>query len=808
MSPSRRGLPSGTVTFLFTDVEGSTKLLRDLGPEGYAEALADHRRVFRRAFKTHHGVEVDTQGDAFFAVFVDAAGAVAAATEALNGLAIPVRMGLHTGRPLLTEDGYVGIDVNLGARIAACGAGGQVLLSEAATGLIDAQVSDLGEHRLKDIVGPVRIFQLGEESFPPLKTISNTNLPRPASSFIGRETEVAAVQALLEGGARLVTVSGPGGSGKTRLAIEAAAGIVQDFRAGVFWVGLPALREADLVSQAIERVLGAGDDLASHIGEREMLLVLDNFEQVIEAAPQLGRLLSACPSLRLIVTSRERLRIDGEIDYRVPPLAGSEASELFCARSGQERDGTIDELCRRLDSLPLAVELAASRVSVLAPAQILERLSNRLDLFTGGRDADPRQTTLRATIEWSHDLLTQPEQALFARLAVFAGGCTLGAAEEIAAAALDTLQSLVEKSLVRHSDDRFWMLETIRDFALEQLAAAGEMDVAGLRHAQLYLAVAESSGFAHDSRSEERYDLVASELANLRAALQWSLDADPGLGLQLAMALEFYWLAVSPFEGRRWFEALLARTPDLRLEVRAPATKCLGGMIWIVGEWDEGRAYYDEASSFYRELGDASGIAIMHPRVAADLQRRGDLDQARILCNQALDRHRREGFEKGEAEALLILSYIARQEGNLEGAIELSDRSARLAQKVGFLWWQIGCREQSAECSLLLGRPDEARWRALEALRISDTIAGRQWIISALSLLAWAAVETQDVERAGRLWGAIEAEAERGRIGQWESEREDRAKQLAAVAGPEFDRAVRKGKGLTLDAAVKYALAS
>src|SRR5256886_1291829 len=343
----RHQLPSATVTFLFTDVEGSTRLLHELGAEAYAEALAEHRRALRKVFAAEGGVEVDTQGDAFFYVFTDARAAFAAgaaAKVALEPGLIRIRMGLHTGEPLLTGEGYVGEDVHLGARIAAAAHGGQVLLSAATRALVDGGVTDLGEHRLKDFAEPVWIYQLGHERFPPLKTISNTNLPRPASSFVGREKEVSHVVGLLRNGPRLVTLSGPGGSGKTRLAIETAAELVPSFRNGVFWVGLAALRDPALVAETIAQTLGAKDDLAEHIGDRELLLLLDNFEQVVEAAPELPSLLEACPNLRVLVTSRELMRVRGEVEYPVAPLAQPEAVELFCTRAQLEPSNDIAEL--------------------------------------------------------------------------------------------------------------------------------------------------------------------------------------------------------------------------------------------------------------------------------------------------------------------------------------------------------------------------------------------------------------------------------------------------------------------------------
>jgi hypothetical protein len=355
----RPDLPAGAVTFLFTDIEGSTKLLHELGPDAYARALLEHRRVLREAFARHDGVEVDTQGDAFFIAFSTAPGAVEAAAETQSALAggpIRVRMGLHTGSPHLTEEGYVGEVVHKGARIASAGHGGQVLLSKETRGLIDASVTDLGEHRLKDFAGPVAIFQLGAERFPPLKTISNTNLPRPASSFVGRGREVEEVVSLLQDGARLLTLTGPGGSGKTRLAIESATELVPEFKAGVFWIGLAPVRDPVLVTDTIATTLGAKDGLSNHIGERELLLLLDNLEQVIEAAPELATLVEACPNLRVLVTSRELLRVRGEVEYPVLPLAEPEAVELFCSRSRLAADDAIAELCERLDNLPLAIE--------------------------------------------------------------------------------------------------------------------------------------------------------------------------------------------------------------------------------------------------------------------------------------------------------------------------------------------------------------------------------------------------------------------------------------------------------------------
>ena len=517
-----RCLPSGTVTLLFTDIEGSTRLLHELGPPGYADALSRHRGILRTAFSKHGGVEVDTQGDAFFWAFPEAPAACLAAREGQDCLAsgpVKVRIGIHTGTPHVTEEGYVGSDVHEGARIAAAAHGGQVVLSKQTRDLIDLEVDDLGEHRLKDFDRPVWIFQLGPGSFPPLKTISNTNLPRPASPLIGRRRDLTELVAVIRAGTRLVTLTGPGGTGKTRLSLEAAADMVPGFPHGVFWVDLASLRDHRLLLNEVGRVLGARDDLGDHIGAREMLLVLDNFEQIVRAAPELSRLLSRCPNIRIMVTSRELLKIKGEREHPVPPLEPAEAVDLFCARSGHEPDADISELCRRLDHLPLAVELAAARTSVLAPRQILERLAKRLDLLKGGRDADPRQVTLRTTIEWSYDLLQEPEKRLFERLSVFRGGCTLEAAETVMDADLDVLQSVIEKSLVVHRNERFSMLETIRDFAAGRLAEQPDQTIVRQRHAEHFLALAEEAEPHLRSYSKGWLDRVGAEHGNIRAAL-------------------------------------------------------------------------------------------------------------------------------------------------------------------------------------------------------------------------------------------------------------------------------------------------
>ena len=721
----RSDLPSGTVTFLFTDIEGSTTLLHEVGPEAFADALAEHRRILRAAFQRHGGVEVDTQGDAFFIAFPTAPGALAAAAAARQELAsgpIRVRMGIHTGNPHLTAEGYVGADVHRGARIAAAGHGGQVLISPATVALLGSEpLRDLGEHRLKDFDEPTPIYHLGDEHFPPLKTISNTNLPRPASSFVGREAEVQAVVALLRDGARLVSLTGPGGSGKTRLGIEAAATLVPEFKAGVFWVGLAPLRDPALVNETIGETLGAKDGLAEHIGEREMLLLLDNLEQVVAAAPELATLVEACPNLRLLVTSRERLRVRGEVEYPVLPLADPEAVELFCARARVDADDTIRELCRALDNLPLAIELAAARTSVLSPAQILERLSGRLDLLKGGRDADPRQQTLRATIEWSFELLAADEQRLFARLAVFAGGATLEAAEQVAEADLDALQSLVDKSLVRRTAERFWMLETIREFATERLQASDEAAELRRRHADHYLALAEEAEpHLRGPSPEDWVNRLGGEHDNLRAALDWFEASAAGeQALRLAGALDEFWCAREHWpEGRRYLERLLNGVDGGSTRVRAKALigaahlardsgdavlaterarqgleiydvvrdrqETAKGLFYLgASEADQrnfeaAREHFEQSAQLSNELGDESSALVANRMLAWAYSELGNRGQAVALHETQLGRARALGMRDLEASILGALAAYAVDDGRVNDAAPMAAESIRI----------------------------------------------------------------------------------------------------------------------------------
>ncbi|MEX0630487.1 MAG: adenylate/guanylate cyclase domain-containing protein [Chloroflexota bacterium] len=681
-------LPEGTVTFLFTDIEGSTALLKELGTDAYAAALAGHRRLVREAFAAAGGVEVDTQGDALFYAFPTAAGAVAGAAqaqEALNAGSIRVRMGLHTGEAHRGEEGYVGEDVHLGARIAAAGHGGQVLISGPTRALVEAQVTDLGEHRLKDFDEPIWIYQLGSDRFPPLKTISNTNLPRPASSFIGREREVGEVVERLRDGARLLTLTGPGGSGKTRLAIEAATTLVPEFRNGTFWIGLAPVRDPALVPETIGQVIGAKDGLAEHIGQRQMLLLVDNLEQVIHAAPGLADLVEACPNLAVLVTSRERLRVRGEVEYPVAPLADPEAVELFTTRAQVEADDSARQLCRALDNLPLAIELAAARVSVLTPAQILDRLSQRLDLLKGGRDADPRQQTLRATIEWSYELLTAQEQALFARLAVFAGGCTLEAAEPVVDAHLDTLQSLVDRSLVRRTGERFWMLETIREYAAERLEALGEANDIRRRHADFFLALAEEAD-PHLRGADPKAWLarLGPESDNFRAALDHLVAwADGEKAQRLSGTLDAFWCPRTEFaEGRRYLEAGL-RLDERPTQGRAKALVAAAHLARDDSDPEAGRQLGEEGLALYEALGDPWGTGQATLWLGACVADEGDFERARDLFEAAAHRSSEAGDHENALFANRLLAWMYYELGDRSRARTLHEANLVRARELG-----------------------------------------------------------------------------------------------------------------------------
>ncbi len=806
-----RELPSGTVTLLFTDIEGSTRLLHELG-DAYVDVLEEHQRKLRAAFERHGGVEIGTQGDAFFAVFVEAAEAVAAAAEAQTELArgpVRVRMGMHTGTPMRAAGDYTGLDVHLAARISAAGHGGQVLLSQATRALVDGVVRDLGDHRLKDFDEPVRLYQLGDEGYPPLKTVGNTNLPRPASSFVGREREVAEVAALVRA-ARFVTLTGPGGSGKTRLAIEAAAELVGEFPHGVFWVGLATLRDPELVLPTIAQTLSAQDELLAHIGDKELLLLVDNLEQVVDAARQLAELVEACPNLRLLTTSREVLRVRGEIEYEVEPLAATDAVELFLDRAHLAGSRAIEELCRRLDHMPLALELAAARTRALTPEQILDRLADRLDLLKGGRDAEPRQATLRATIEWSHELLAPDEAELFRRLGVFAGGSTLDAAEAVSGADLDLLQSLVEKSLLRHTEGRYWMLETIRQYAAEQLRASAEADALADRHARWYL---EFARVHRTVPTTERLDQVQAELDNLRAARRrFSENGDVEAELQLAEATtgfldaRGYWA-----EARAAVESALERGVAAPAAARADGWQALAQLAFGAGDFTRSEEAAQHSLALRRELGDDRGAigALFFLGLAA--AERGDYEEASVLAEETRELCRRLGEDTHLAGATANLGLYALLRGNTSEGRALTVEALEAFRALGYERGVGFALENLGVAELLDGHADEAGVLLRQSLERGQEIGSPDGLVNALVGLAGVAVAQGDARNGARLLGAADAirvEAGRERLEALEVRVLDHARRLAVarLGEDEFAAAWSDGRALSSEDAVALAL--
>jgi predicted ATPase len=806
-----RELPRGTVTFLFTDIEGSTRLLGELGSE-YAIALAEHRRLLREAFRAHGGVEVDTQGDAFFYAFAEAADAVAAAAEAQETLTsgpIRVRMGVHTGEPQLTDEGYVGLDVHAGARVAACAHGGQVVLTKRTRDLVDAtfRFRDLGEHRLKDLDEAVWLYQLGDELFPPLKSLSNTNLPIPASSFLGRETELAEAQALLHD-TRLLTVSGPGGTGKTRFSIELASRQLADCPNGVFWVPLAPLRESVLVTEEAGRVLGAKDGLAAHIGDKRMLVLFDNFEQVVEAAPALGDLLRACPNLRLLVTSRETLRIDGETEFALPPLVEEEGVALFCSRARVKPSEAVRELCRRLDGLPLAIELAAARAKVLPPEKLLPRLTERLDLLRGGRDAESRHATLRATIAWSYELLRPDEQQLFARLGVFAGGCTFGAAEEVCAADLDTLQALLDKSLLRRTGDRYWMLETIREFALEGHDERADAHQTLMKRTDYYVRVAEEAYQKHRSAAQgEWLDRLDPEHDNIRAAIAHAREMGDG-ELELRLAL-----AVAQFRIRRgYFSEVLADLERAlqfpgRPDLRARALHLAGWTASIFGRSDDGERLLREGLALARELGDPKLIVEELYTLAAMVSDR-DQVEAQPMYDELLElveQHPEERFPG----AFVNLGDFALRRGDYARARDVSARGIELAREVDDPWPLALALSNHGEALLGLGSAEEAMEDFREALRVMQRTQDAHGVALMLSSIGVAAVEIGDLERGIRLLACADVlvveELEADFTG-YEGALHEQAVEKAQQKCDRFDAEWARGRALTRAEALAEAL--
>ena len=801
---SQRQLPVGTVTLLFSDIEGSTLLARHLGVR-WPSVLDVHYALLRRALAAHGGVEVNTSGDGLVAAFTRARDAIEAAADAQRafaryawpvGATVRVRMGLHTGEPELSPEGYAGLEVHRAARVMATGHGGQVLLTAAVVATLGPElptgvgVRDLGDHLLKDFPRPERLFQLVgpglPATFPPLrpKGRPTPNLPRATSHLIGRQRETERLVLLLTGESRLVTLTGPGGVGKTSLALHVAHQLLEPLRGDVVFVELAAIRDPALVIAAVAGALGvregAGESvaeaLARELVDREMLLVLDNFEQVVSAGRAVGALLAATSGPRVLVTSRTPLRLRHEHVFPVPPLAAGDAGRLFveraCAVGGnlartRAESDTVAAICARLDWLPLAIELAAARSPLLSPTALLRRLDRRLDLLTtGARDADERQHTLRATIDWSYDLLTEPDRQLLRRLAVFAGGCTVQAADAVCAcdAVLDRLGVLVDHGFLwpnptREGEPRVAMLETIREYAAVHLAATGEDETVRARHAEYFAALAERlEPEVRAARDSAPLDLIETEHDNLRAAIDWSGAAGRSdLGLRLTGALWWFW-----FVRGQWTEALVRLDAAL---VAAPhagparANALLGRALFHVwlGNVPQAEADANELLTIAADAGDTKLKAHAVDRLALAAQQRGEYARARALHQQVAVLSRETGDDPLLCIALGNLADISLNEGNFERAATLSTEALDIARRTQNAERIATSLVNLGSALLGLGRVAEAAERFAESLRCSEELGSTASIGYALDGLGAAAAALGQLEHAARLLGAAGA---------------------------------------------------
>jgi predicted ATPase/class 3 adenylate cyclase len=867
-------LPTGTVTFLFTDIEGSTRLLQELG-ESYEQVLDDHARLLRRAIQEGRGVEIRTEGDSFFAVFGSATGAVRGAVQAQRALAanswshggpLRVRMGMHTGEGRLGGDDYLGIDVNRAARIAAAGHGGQVLLSEATRALVEhalprgVSVRDLGQHRLKDLAHPEHLHDLVIEGlvsdFLPLRSLEvPTNLPLQLTSFLGRSREVAQAVALLAEH-RLVTLTGPGGTGKTRLALEVATSVLPDFPDGVWFVDLAPVSDPGLVIPAIAQALGVreergralADTLADHLRVKRLLLVPDNFEHLLEASNAIERLLGMAPELRVLATSRAPLGLYGEQEQHVPPLPlpdlgrlpklevleGYEVMALFVERGRTARPDfalneanarAVAEICGRLDGLPLAIELAATRLKILSPQAILVRLSERLDLLTAtGRTTHPRQRSLRGAIEWSFDLLDEPEQRLFARLSVFAGGADVEAVEAVAnpegELRMDTLNglvSLVDKSLVRQTetaegDPRFGMLETIKQFARERLDRGMDGPATRRRHAEHFLALAADSEPHLVGKDQaawlERWE---REHDNLQAALRWAIEAgETGQGMRAAAAMWRFWHQRGHFAvGRTLLERQLAEPDVGRTATRAKAHGAAGSLAYWQTDPQGTEGHYEESLAIYRELGDKKGIADGVYNIAfVPILRGQHFEQSRHMLEQALGLYREIGDEEGIAKSKGDIAFFLTMEGEYEKALPLVEEAVARSRTRGDMFHLADDLLGLGQINRLLGNHEDSRAAYLQALDILERADSPAGIASALQMMSPLEGARGRHDRAVRLFAAAEAinESIGGGHPPEASLIGDPVGEAREALGDEVvDRAIAEGRAMTRGEAVAYA---
>ena len=878
-------LLTGTVTFLFTDIEGSTLLVRSQG-DAWSALLERHRDILRAAFEAHEGSEVGTEGDSFFVAFPSAPGAVAAAVEAQRALAaepwppdaeIRVRIGMHTGEATLSAKTYAGLHVHRASRIASVARGGQVLLSGATRALLDQLpddigLRDLGDHRLKDLEHPERIWQLVIQGlpndFPAIRSLDATpnNLPTRLTSFLGREREIGEVAGLLER-TRLLTLSGPGGTGKTRLSLAVAARSFERYPDGVYFVELSTISDPELVLPTVAMALSLPDHgkrtsldrLADHLGDQRVLLVLDNFEQVTDAAAAVKDLLGRCPNLTVIVSSRVVLRVSGEQEYLVPPLglpdpanlpaidrlSQYESVALFIERARavkpsfevtNENAPAVAEICVRLDGLPLAIELAAARVRILAPGAMLGRLTDRLGLAAAGsRDLPERQQTLRGAIAWSYELLDEPDRRLFSDLSVFVGGASLDAIERVCGEGLerdviDGLGSLVEKSLVRQADGvggepRFVMLETIREFAIEQATSGGRWPELRMAHAAAFVELAETAGPLAMSEDKRVWlDRLEEEHDNLRAAIGWGVETgSAATALRITARLWRFWQMRGYLaEGlERVGAALALPSGNDHPALRADALSAAAGLAYWKGDADRSRAWYREEIEVRRALGDRRGLAealysISFTWTILDLKQEDVALRAQEVIDEALAIYTELGDEAGVGRCEWALANRAYGIGDIDAAIEHATHARDVFLRTGdsfMLGWAsftlaLGAlaQDQAVGGPLPERRADAGRLlsETLEIFSGAQDVSGYTLVLDTIALVAY---RDGDLERAARLNGAVRSlERTTGTgLNWWNRTVLDFAPE-EIFEEPRLAVLVAEGEAMTPEEAVAYAL--